>query len=209
MTKALCTWRTAAALAGVLAAGAAATATAAELPACRPLNLPIESLSAPPTAYREFCQRHPSDCDLGGPDTVVADGAVATLLERINREVNAQVRFEPDLERSGEEDRWDYPCAGKGDCEDIALEKRRRLVAAGLPRGAFTMAIAHHRASFFSHAVLLAQTARGTFVLNGLGDALLCWDRVPFNFETREHPDGRWSRYDQRGWYGPAASAAR
>lgn len=168
--------------------------------ACAPLRLAVQMVGPAPTAYREFCRANPPDCDLRGPSVLAADDTVCERLRRVNVEVNDQVRFVPDMESTGYEEVWRYPVRGRGDCEDNALEKRRRLVAAGLSSAALTMAIVHHRARKFSHAVLLAETAQGTLILDSLTDELLCWSRAPYNFESRERIDGRWDRFDQSIW---------
>jgi predicted transglutaminase-like cysteine proteinase len=134
------------------------------------------------------------------------DGPARAQLQRVNQDVNAQVRFMFDSDSSGEEEVWSYPIDDRGDCEDSALEKRRRLVAMGWSRAAPTMAIVHHRSRYCSHAVLLAETTAGTLMLDSLSDRLLCWSEAPYNFEARERPDGQWDRFDQRDWvYGPVA----
>ncbi|RBI83867.1 transglutaminase [Rhodosalinus halophilus] len=179
-----------AARAAALAAAVAAPAAAAR--DCGPLDLPVARVEAPPVQYAEFCARHPDDCVLSGPARV-ADAR--ERLARVNREVNDSIRLLADQECLGVEEHWDYPRKGVGDCEDFALEKRRRLVAAGLPSAALTMAIVHHRTEYFGHAVLLAETERGTLVLDNLTDALRCWSATPYRFERRERPDGLWTRF--------------
>lgn len=181
---------------------------------CLHLDLPVAQVVSPPSAYVEFCQENPGECDLGGPVSELrADAETKMRLDTVNRAVNHEIRFMPDTDCSGEEEHWAYPVHGHGDCEDFALEKRRRLVAIGLPRAAFTMAIVHHRARLFSHAVLLAETDNGTLVLDNMNSDIVCWNRIPFNFEMRERTDGRWTRFDQRTWHwttpSPAASGTR
>jgi predicted transglutaminase-like cysteine proteinase len=121
--------------------------------------------------------------------------AVEPLLQRINRAVNAEIALVPDMPGERGEECWEFPARGEGDCEDFALEKRRRLVAEGVPSAALTMAIVHHEVQFFPHAILLAETTRGTWVLDNLHDELVCWDAVPYRYERRERPDGMWERY--------------
>lgn len=116
----------------------------------------------------------------------------------MNRAVNAGITLVPDRIGEGSEECWEFPVQGTGDCEDFALEKRRKLVARGLPSAALTMAIVHHRGQFFAHAILLAETTRGTLVLDNLFDEVVCWDSVPYRYERRERPDGRWERYIAR-----------
>lgn len=196
----------AALLAGALA-GVAGDAPARP-PDCHALDLPVHELASPPTAYTEFCRRHPADCRLDGPAVLAADGALWARLAEVNRVVNAEVTPMSDWDRVGDEEHWGYPTRGRGDCEDIALEKRRRFPAAGLPRAAFALAIVHGRARPSAHAVLLVETTAGTFVLDSVAGVPTCWAASPYDFESRERPDGRWSRYDQRTWHVPAAPAA-
>lgn len=178
-------------------------------PACTHLDLPVAQVVAPPSDYQGFCQANPGHCDLTGSVTELrANPETMARLEAVNRAVNVEIRFMPDPDCSGEEESWTYPVHGHGDCEDHALEKRRRLVATGLPRAALTMAIGHHRVRWFAHAVLLAETDAGTLVLDNLNDTIVCWDRAPFNLEMRERPDGQWTRFDQRAWRWATPSAA-
>jgi predicted transglutaminase-like cysteine proteinase len=74
------------------------------------------------------------------------------------------------------------------------------LVEFGLPRASMTMAIAHHKAKLSSHAVLLAETSDGTFVLDNMSDGIRCWSDAQLNYESRERPDGQWARFDQSKW---------
>ncbi len=122
-------------------------------------------------------------------------------LERVNASANGEIDCSiSDQELYGLEEYWAIPSDGAGDCEDIALYKREALVKAGLPRGAMTLAIVHHRKDLFSHAVLLIETGQGTFLLDSYSDEVKLWHEAPYNFESRERPDGRWDRYDQQAW---------
>lgn len=190
-----CVW-----LAGAMAATMAPDGASAVAPLCTALSLPVESVGPPPTAYREFCRANAGDCRMQGLTVLPETDEARNALRHVNSEVNAEIRFMLDRDSVGEEEVWRYPVEGRGDCEDIALEKRRRLVELGLPRAALTMAIVHHKAKLFSHAVLLAETTRGTLMLDNLTDEILCWNLAAFNFETRERPDGQWDRFDQRVW---------
>jgi predicted transglutaminase-like cysteine proteinase len=114
--------------------------------------------------------------------------------------VNAEIRLVPDQQWQGREDYWSFPLRGAGDCEDLALEKRRRLVELGLPRGAMTLAIVYHQNGWGPHVILLIETSAGTFALDNRRADVPCWNEVPYNYETRERPDGRWARFDQAYW---------
>lgn len=164
-------------------------------PPCTKLDLPVRRVEPPPSQYARFCAKRPGQCALAGTAELRWSESLFDRLATVNRAVNAEITFIADMDRLGIEEDWSLPQNCQGDCEDFALEKRRRLVASGLPGAALTMAIVHHRTRFFPHAVLLAETDAGTWVLDDLSDELLCWDAVPYRFERRERPDGRWVRF--------------
>ncbi|HRQ58355.1 MAG TPA: transglutaminase-like cysteine peptidase [Azoarcus taiwanensis] len=178
-----------------LVLGVVPTGVANERSACRALEIEVLRMEPAPMQYLDFCNANPGHCASGGEAILEWSEETEMTLARVNREVNAEIEFQPDWDSRGVEDFWCYPADGVGDCEDLALEKRRRLVALGSPRGALTLAIVHHREKFFAHTLLLAETTAGTFLLDNLDDALRCWDAVPYRFERREGSDGRWIRY--------------
>lgn len=164
-------------------------------PGCIPMDLPLESIGEPPENYRIFCLQHAGACDLKGARMVAWSAAERARFEHINSKVNEEISFVSDWDINGLQDDWDYPYNCQGDCEDFALEKRRRLVEDGFPSGSLTMAIAFHKVQLFPHVVLLVETAKGTWVLDDLNDAVLCWDAVPYTFTHREQPDGQWAHF--------------
>lgn len=175
--------------------GAFGPAAASDMPRCMSLTLPVAVVEAPPAPYRAFCGRQPEACALDGPAVIPWTEALHRRLAAINRAVNAEIRRVPDPELGGPEEVWSFPDSGVGDCEDLALEKRRRLVAAGVPAAGLTCAIVLHEVRLFPHAILLAETTTGTWVLDDLHDEVLCWDALPYLYLLRERPDGMWSRF--------------
>lgn len=164
-------------------------------PRCNAIDLPVLRVEPPPSQYADFCMREPGACALTGPHVLEWSEALHADLARLNAEVNAAITFVPDPDNLGVEEFWSYPAECRGDCEDFALEKRRLLTAEGLPSAALTMAVVFHELEFYAHAVLLAETTRGTWVLDSLHDELLCWDAVPYRYARRERPDGQWTRF--------------
>jgi predicted transglutaminase-like cysteine proteinase len=162
---------------------------------CSTLELPIAYIDGPPEKYVEFCYNNEGACELSGEQVVDWSEDVQSKLKQVNVSVNEEVAFVPDWEAEGLEDVWAYPRNCSGDCEDIALEKRRLLVADGFPSAALTMAIAFHKVQFFPHAVLLVETTTGTRVMDNIYEDVLCWDAVPCIYTNRERPDGQWTRF--------------
>jgi predicted transglutaminase-like cysteine proteinase len=172
-------------------------AGAQDVPRCMALTIPVAYLDEAPGPYLEFCEKNDGACTLTGPAIVDWSPELHERLRDTNARVNGSVAFVPDRENSGLDEVWEFPRDGKGDCEDFALEKRRQLVAAGLPSASLTCAIAFHQVQLFPHAVLLVETTAGTFVLDHLYDEVLCWDAVPYFYAAREGPDGQWIRFQQ------------
>lgn len=163
--------------------------------ACSILDLPARRLEPPPVQYADFCLRQPEACILTGLPVLGNTPNLWALLSDVNSAVNAEFQLVSDPECLGLEEFWSYPQKGQGDCEDFALEKRRRLVGLGVPSASLTMAIVHHRTELFPHALLLVETDVGTWALDNLYDALQCWNALPYRFERRERTDGLWVRF--------------
>ena len=165
------------------------------------LNLLIVEVIQGYVPYIDFCKRNPTECDMAGPNVVGFDTSVEQTLRLVNKRVNKEITFARDQDQYGFEEYWNYPWTGKGDCEDIALEKRARLVRNGFPRGALRLAIVWNQKRLFSHAILTIETTVATYVLDSFSDVISVWHDTPYNFESRERTDGQWERFDQGIWY--------
>lgn len=119
---------------------------------------------APMGAF-DFCTRHPEECEPAPPATVALDAEVFALLAAVNAAVNGLPQF-PD-EATGFANRWQLAGEAGGDCENLALEKRRRLREAGLPAAALLIATAEQW-NGDHHALLLVLTDRGALALDNL-----------------------------------------
>jgi predicted transglutaminase-like cysteine proteinase len=101
-------------------------------------------------------------------------------MSRINNEVNAATRYVSDPALYGTPELW--TCAdGEGDCEDYALEKRRRLLACGFGRDALRLAVVFTETEEGrrrldlkrqgldwpgDHAVLIVRVPEGDYILD-------------------------------------------
>ncbi|MBX9745779.1 MAG: transglutaminase-like cysteine peptidase [Hyphomonadaceae bacterium] len=92
--------------------------------------------------------------------------------------VNRAIIAESDINQFGVTERWSRPlletqgtrAQARGDCEDYALEKRERLLAAGWAPESVLLAVAELQSGGL-HTVVVAHTDRGDFVLDNLRDA--------------------------------------
>ncbi len=111
------------------------------------------------------------------------------LLNTVNREVNRDVHKESDFNLYGLLEYWSLPRVidGKmyGDCEDYALEKRRRLIAAGVPAQALSMAVVVTRRGE-GHAVLVVSLEDGDVVLDNLSPWAMPWEDVNYHWVQRQ-----------------------
>lgn len=130
------------------------------------------------------------------PTTVVAarallDKSQMRLVNTLNREVNRDVHKANDFDLYGLLEFWSLPRVidGKmyGDCEDYALEKRRRLIAAGVPAEAMSMAVAV-TARGESHAVLVVSFESGDWVLDNLTPWATPWGDLNYRWLERQVP---------------------
>ena len=113
------------------------------------------------------------------------------LLNQINQTVNREVRKASDLDLYGMPEYWSLPhlVDGKlyGDCEDYALEKRRQLIAAGVPEAALSLAVAV-TARGESHAVLMISLKSGDWVLDNLTPWATPWEDLNYRWIERQVP---------------------
>ena len=79
-------------------------------------------------------------------------------LDRVNDQVNADVAYTPDDEQFHVADYWeDVRASGRGDCDDYAVTKLRRLLELGWPKDDLRLAIVGVDVPG-DHAVLCART---------------------------------------------------
>lgn len=146
-----------------------------------------------PVGYYEYCQRYSERC------ARPADGSSVSLTRerwkeiiQINNEVNAAVAPLTDREIFGVEERWEYPGV-VGDCEDYALQKRKRLNEMGYPLRALLMTVGKD-ADGGGHAVLTVVTDLGDFVLDNVEQRVLLWKDAEIYFLKRQ------SQTDPNAW---------
>lgn len=147
----------------------------------------VFGVTPPPYGHVEFCQREAAECRDGIPEETRRSATPAAMaeLDRVNRQVNAEIKPMTDREQYGVEDFWTLPRSGKGDCEDYALLKRQILIRAGWPASALLMTVVFDERNE-GHAVLTARTADGDFILDNKVDTIKLWSKTPYHFVMRQ-----------------------
>ncbi len=163
----------------------------------------------PTPAWVRFCVQTPAECevDRSEPEIIALTPRTWRAILTANIRVNTTITPVTDQEHWREEDRWDYPDDGRGDCEDIQLLKRKLLVEEGLPRRALRMTVVLDEEGA-GHAVLMVRTDRDDLILDNKRNIVLPWKQTGYTFIKREGSDGAaWVWLTEQGE--PTATAAR
>jgi predicted transglutaminase-like cysteine proteinase len=164
-------------------------------------SMTVGGLATPPKGFIDFCRRHPGDCrqTTEAPHVVRLTGERSAELEGVHRSVNHRVFYSEDSANYGRLEHWAYPYLF-GDCEDYALEKRRRLISLGWPHSALLLTAAK-MPDGSRHLVLVAVTDHGEMVLDNYIDGVVHWKSVNYEWLVRQSPfdEARWLRLIRGG----------
>lgn len=174
------TWTKFAAAMGIAAACFTGSAWAADA------AMRTGSRTSQPVGHYDFCRLNPSECRATGsrPAALELTSGSWGALVRVNAQVNRAYRPLTDMEIWGQEEVWSYP-VDAADCEDYALEKRRRLIAMGIPAGNLLLTVLR-QANGEGHAVLTVRTSRGDYILDNLEGQIRRWDKTGYNYLKRQ-----------------------
>lgn len=117
------------------------------------------------------------------------------LVNRVNRQINGAMIGTTDALAFGRQEFWTMPLSAPdrpggrskplADCEDFALEKRKALIAAGIPEDALYLAVAISEWTGL-HAVLVISTEDGDFVLDNMSEWLVEWSKTNYVWIKRQ-----------------------
>jgi predicted transglutaminase-like cysteine proteinase len=146
----------------------------------------VFGVTQPPYGYVQFCAREPQECRAGQQEDqrFSAGPQRLTELDIINRTVNREIEPATDLEVYGQNEYWTIPVT-RGDCEDYALLKRKRLLALGWPTSSLLITVVRDEKGE-GHALLTARTVQGDFILDNKVDEVKLWTRTPYEFVMRQ-----------------------
>jgi len=182
---------------GLVAALAAVFASAgAAVPAQSATSLWMQTgnVTSQPIGHYEFCQKFKSECQIKSKSSVPprVTGFGWETIRAVNTAVNREITPITDMDLYGRDEVWAYP-DGAGDCEDIALLKRKRLLEKGFSASDLLMTVVR-KPDGEGHAVLTVRTAQGDFILDNLEDQVKIWTKTPYRFLKRQASfnTGRW-----------------
>jgi len=149
--------------------------------------MPVGQQVSPPYGFIGFCIRHPEEC-AGGTDAPQIHSLTAstwTSLNDVNDYVNRTIPQLSDQEVYGRAEWWAVATVRGGDCEDMALLKRRMLIARSwLPENLLVAMVREWNGD--GHAVLLVKTDRGAFVLDNKSWEIVVWQDAPYQWISRQ-----------------------
>ena len=181
-----------------LVAGLASAVAGPPVDFNNPAYAPTLGPTSIPIGHAEFCRFHQDEC---GPYASTSDVVTLTqerweALVGVNNRMNSEIVpiTDQDLYKVGEF--WTYP-RGYGDCEDIALAKRKALIDQGWDPSTLLMAVVRER-SGDGHAVLMVRTDRGDLILDNQDGLVRIWSETPYQFVKRQSQAnaGEWVQID-------------
>lgn len=176
----------AAAAALVALLGFASPAAAGQLDFANAAFAPVTGPTSIPIGHSEFCKVHGEEC---GANARVVDAMALTEgrweeLVQVNNTMNDTIVPITDADLYQVDELWTYP-DGYGDCEDIALAKRRQLIDAGWDASTLLMAVVRET-NGNGHAVLMVRTDRGDLVLDNQDGMVRVWTETPYQYIKRQ-----------------------
>jgi len=124
-------------------------------------------------------------------------------LRKVNKEVNKDIRYKVDTQLYDQDDYWTViEGKGQGDCDDYALTKIARLIKnTDWKRENLSIGICYVEDSKGrvgkgeGHAVAIALTDRGDFVLDNRHKDVVAYDKLPYRWVMMEdYSKGEWVR---------------
>lgn len=121
-------------------------------------------------------------------------------LRSVNAEINADPSCTPEPEQFRGSKYWAFPENMFPDSKDHALEKIRRLVQLGWPRGELKLTTCWTRPGDNTsyHAVVSIDCDRATLILDTLYVRVMPVDRMSYDWHMRETPGKGWVTVDVR-----------
>jgi len=149
----------------------------------------FDAPALPPMAFTQFCLRYAEECK---PHRIVFRGGRLKMtrerwadLREINRDVNASIRPEANLEGLAGEKWLLNPISG--DCNDYAVSKRHELLGRGWPARALLLSEVVTRGGEH-HLVLVIRSLDGDLVLDNLNERIVPWFRAPYQWVRIQMP---------------------
>jgi predicted transglutaminase-like cysteine proteinase len=165
-----------------------------------PASMSVGDYTSQPIGHYEFCKKYVKDCNEFSSDLSAAKLTDRgwKILNAVNSDVNTKIIPMTDMEIYNKEEVWAYPVKF-GDCEDFVLEKRKELIAKGVPTSDVLITVVRKQDGE-GHAVLTVRTSQGDYILDNLTNEIKLWTDTPYSYVKRqdEGDSGRWVAIEPR-----------
>lgn len=152
-----------------------------------PAFMTPKKATAAPAGFAGLCRNYDWAC-ARSPANMVPAGSALELAKSVNLTVNRGTRQISDRAQYHKDEVWALPTARGGDCEDLALLKKQRLMLEGVPASALLMAtVLDLRGG--RHAVLVLRTDKGDVVLDSLNNRIRHWTATGYTFLKLQNPN--------------------
>jgi len=173
------------------------------------MNMQVGGMTNPPVGYLDFCRNFHGECVAHGSEQPEALTQRRWRdLQEVNSLANRIISPVTDLEYYHRDEVWTLPDS-YGDCEDYVLLKRKWLVERGWSTGSLLVSVVFDEVGD-GHAVLLARTSRGDFVLDNKTDKLRRWYDTAYHFVKRQsvNDPNRWVSIGDPRWTAQSTAAS-
>ncbi|MDU8945516.1 transglutaminase-like cysteine peptidase [Ovoidimarina sediminis] len=162
-------------------------------------HLPLAEQIAPPYGAKHLCSELAWACESRRSSSLSTDQQLH-LAKRLSQDINRRVRPVEDIRQYKKEEYWALPTVRGGDCEDVALLKKKELIARGVAPERLLMATVMSRRTG-PHAVLVLRLASGDYILDSVTATVKLWHRTGYTFLKVQNPDSpeTWVRVSGRG----------
>ncbi len=165
--------------------------------------MPVGQQVVPPYGYIAFCLRNRHECEGGTdqPKNAALTPERWTELNAVNDYVNRDIPQVEDIVNYGVNEWWAYPNERGGDCEDLAMLKRKLLIERGWSKEDLLITVVREW-NGDGHAVLVVATDKGDYVLDNKNWAIVSWTDAPYTWvkqQSRKRPY-IWVNLDERSF---------
>ncbi len=149
--------------------------------------LPTTTASPPPSGAKQLCLRYYWAC-ISKQSVPLPGDEELQIIKQINRKINISTRTISDQSQYKTTEFWALPTSLGGDCEDIALLKKRDMIAAGVNPGKLLLATVLD-SNRNAHAVLIYRSSQGDLVLDNLTNRVKHWSATRYFFLRLQDPE--------------------
>lgn len=163
------------------------TASAAVSDGASPRHLTAYDDWKAPAGARRLCDLYGWACADRPAAGLRRDDELLSTGREVNAEVNRRIEARSDADLYGVGEKWTLPSGGRGDCEDYALLKMKKLLERGVASDRLLLSVVIDE-SYIPHVVLVLRTREGDYFLDNMTGGVLPWHLTGYTVLTMQNP---------------------